>query len=102
MEAEYKHVVHPNRRLNPTMKDVVKKEELKLLDVGMIYPISNITWVSHVHVVPKKGGMTIVANEENELIPTRIVTGWRMCIYYRRLNQAKGRTIFLFLSWTKC
>jgi len=96
MEAEYKHVVHPNRRLNPTMKDVVKKEELKLLDVGMIYPISNITWVSHVHVVPKKGGMTIVANEENELIPTRIVTGWRMCIYYRRLNQATRKDHFPF------
>jgi len=44
------------------MKEVVKKEVLKLLDAGMIYPISDSSWVSHVHVVPKKGGMTVVAN----------------------------------------
>jgi len=55
MEAEYKPVVQPQRRLNPTMKEVVKKEVLKLLDTGMIYPISDSSWVSHVHVVPKKG-----------------------------------------------
>jgi len=78
MEAEYKPVVQPQRRLNPTMKEVVKKEVLKLLDACMIYPISDSSWVSPVHVVPKKGGMTLVANEKNELIPTRIVTGWRM------------------------
>jgi len=86
MEVEYKPMVQPQRRLNPTMKEVVKKEVLKLLDTGMIYPISDSSWVSHVHVVPKKGGMTVLANEKNELIPTRTVTGWRMCIDYRRLN----------------
>ena len=64
MEAEYKPVVQPQRRLNPTMKEVVKKEVLKFLDAGMIYPISDSTWVSHVHVVPKKGGMAMVANEK--------------------------------------
>jgi len=62
MEAEYKHVVQTQRRLNPTMKEVVKKEVLKLLDAGMIYPIYDSSWLSPVHVVPKKGGMTVVAN----------------------------------------
>ena len=75
LEAEYKPVVQPQRRLNPTMKEVVKKEVLKLLDTGMIYPISDSAWVSPVHVVPKKGGMTVVANEKNELILTRTVNG---------------------------
>ena len=94
MEAEYKPVVQPQRRLNPTMKEVVKKEVLKLLDAGMIYPISDSAWVSSVHVVPKKGGMTVVANDKNKLIPTRTVTGWRMCIDYRRLNSATRKDHF--------
>jgi len=94
MEVEYKHVVQPQRRLNPTMKEVVKKEVLKLLDACMIYPISDSSWVSHVHVVSKKGGMTVVANEKNELIPTRTVTSWRMCIDYRRLNIATRKDHF--------
>ena len=64
MEAEYKPVVQPQRRLNPTMKEVVKKEVLKLLDAGMIYPTSDSSWVSPVHVVNKKGGMMVVANEK--------------------------------------
>ncbi|XP_045831120.1 uncharacterized protein LOC123922450 [Trifolium pratense] len=94
MEDEYKPVVQPQRRLNPTMKEVVKKEVLKLLEAGMIYPISDSAWVSPVHVVPKKGGMTVVRNEKNELIPTRTVTGWRMCIDYRRLNSATRKDHF--------
>nr|GEY88427.1 reverse transcriptase domain-containing protein [Tanacetum cinerariifolium] len=49
----------------------------KLLDAGLIYPIFDSPWVSSVHCVPKKCGFTVVANEENELIPTRLVTGWR-------------------------
>jgi len=64
MEAEYKLVVQPQKKLNPTMKDVIKKEVLKLLDACMIYPISDSSWVSHVHVVPNKGGMTVVANKK--------------------------------------
>jgi len=95
MEAEYKLVVQPQRRLNPTMKEVVKKEVLKLLDAGMIYPISDSSWVTPVHVVPKKGGMTVVANEKNELIPTRTVTGWKMCIDYQRLNSTTRKDHFL-------
>jgi len=94
MEAEYKPAVQPQRRLNPTMKEVVKKKVLKLLDACMIYPISDSSWVSLVHVVPKKGGMTVVANEKNEFIPTRTVTGWRMCIDYRRLNTATRKDHF--------
>nr|GFB21078.1 hypothetical protein [Tanacetum cinerariifolium] len=58
------------------------KEVEKLLDAGLIYPISESPWVSPVHCVPKKGGFIMVKNEENELIPTRLVTGWRVCIDY--------------------
>ncbi|CAM8943440.1 unnamed protein product [Rhodiola kirilowii] len=76
------------RRLNPKLNDVVKKGILKLLDVGIIYSIADSKWVSPVHVVPKKGGLTVVRNEHNELIPTRTVTGWHMCIDYRKLNKA--------------
>jgi hypothetical protein len=64
------------------MREVVKKELLKLIKAGVIYPISNSEWVSPVQVVPKKGGMTIIRNEKNELIPQRTVTGWWMCIDY--------------------
>ena len=71
LEDGYKPCIEHQRRLNPNMKEVVKKEVLKLLDAGIIYPISDSEWVSPVHVVPKKGGMTVVKNENDELIPTR-------------------------------
>ncbi|GJY60680.1 reverse transcriptase domain-containing protein [Tanacetum coccineum] len=87
MEDDYKPTVQSQRRVNPKIHEVIKKEVLKLLDAGMIYPISDSPWVSPVHCVPKKGGITVVANEENELIPTRLVTGWRVCIDYRKLNE---------------
>ncbi|GJZ28076.1 reverse transcriptase domain-containing protein [Tanacetum coccineum] len=74
--------------------DVIKKEVEKLLDAGLIYPISDSPWVSPVHCVPKKGGMTVITNEENELIPTRLVTGWRVCIDYRKLNEATRKDHF--------
>ena len=76
------------------MKDVVKAEVIKLLDAGLIYPISDSSWVSPVQVVPKKGGITVVPNEKNELIPMRTVTGWRVCIDYRRLNDATRKDHF--------
>nr|GEY31052.1 reverse transcriptase domain-containing protein [Tanacetum cinerariifolium] len=57
--------------------DVIKKEVEKLLDAGLIYPISDSPWVIPVHCLPKKGGYIVIENEENELIPTRLVTGWR-------------------------
>ncbi|XP_074278654.1 uncharacterized protein LOC141602249 [Silene latifolia] len=78
LENEDASSIEAQRRLNPIMKEVVRKEVLKLLDAGIIYPISDSRWVSPVHVVPKKGGMTVVRNDKNELIPTRTVTGWRM------------------------
>ncbi|XP_013632760.1 PREDICTED: uncharacterized protein LOC106338290 [Brassica oleracea var. oleracea] len=74
------------KRLNPNLKDVVKKEIMKLLEAGVIYAISDSKWVSPVHVVPEKGGITVITNEKNELIPTRTVIGHRMCIDFRKLN----------------
>ena len=70
------------------MKDVVRMEILKLLEAGIIYPIADSRWVSHVHCVPKKGGITVVPNDKNELIPQRIVTCYRMVIDFRKLNKA--------------
>nr|GFB94990.1 reverse transcriptase domain-containing protein [Tanacetum cinerariifolium] len=77
MEEDYKPAVQHQRRVNPKIHDVIKKEVEKLLDAGLIYPISDSPWVSPVHCIPKKGGFTVVKNEKNELIPTRLVTGWR-------------------------
>nr|GEY29068.1 reverse transcriptase domain-containing protein [Tanacetum cinerariifolium] len=94
MEEDYKPVVQHQRRVNPNIHDVIKKEVEKLLDAGLIYPISDSPWVSPVHCVPKKGGFTVVENEENELIPTRLVTGWRVCIDYRKLNEATRKDHF--------
>jgi hypothetical protein len=70
------------------MSVVVKKDVLKLLKDGVIYPISDSEWVSPIQVVPKKGRMTVICNEKNELIPQRTITGWRMCIDYQKLNKA--------------
>ncbi|KAJ9552364.1 hypothetical protein OSB04_016409 [Centaurea solstitialis] len=86
--------VEPQRRLNPVMKEVVKKEILKWLDAGIIFPIAGSSWVSPVQCVPKKGGFTVVKNEKNELIPTRLVSGWRICMDYRRLNKATQKDHF--------
>ena len=80
--------------MNPAMKEVVKKEVLKWLNAGFIYAISDSSWVSPVQVVPKKGGMTVIKNEKNELIPTRTMTGWRICIDYRKLNKATRKDHF--------
>nr|GEV07515.1 reverse transcriptase domain-containing protein [Tanacetum cinerariifolium] len=74
MEEDYKSAVQHQRRVNPKIHDVIKKEVEKLLDAGLIYPIFDNPWVSPVHCVPKKGGFIVVKNEENELIPTRLVT----------------------------
>nr|GEZ42624.1 reverse transcriptase domain-containing protein [Tanacetum cinerariifolium] len=77
MEDDFEPAVQNQIRVNPKIHDVIKKEVDKLLDARLIYAISNSPWVIPVHYVPKKGGFTVVENEENELIPTRLVTGWR-------------------------
>ncbi|XP_073017924.1 uncharacterized protein [Primulina eburnea] len=94
MEESYTPYVDHQRRLNPAMKEVVKKEVLKLLNAGVIYAISDSNWVSPVQVVPKKGGITVVKNEQDELISTRTVTGWRVCMDYRKLNNATRKDHF--------
>nr|GEV05892.1 reverse transcriptase domain-containing protein [Tanacetum cinerariifolium] len=94
MEDDFEPTVQHQRRVNPKIYDVIKKEVLKLLDAGLIYPISDSPWVSPVHCVPKKGGFTVVKNEENELIPTRLVMGWRVCIDYHKLNESTRKDHF--------
>nr|GEV55570.1 DNA-directed DNA polymerase [Tanacetum cinerariifolium] len=94
MEEDYKPAVQSQRRVNPKIHDVIKKEVIKLLDAGMIYPISDSPWVSPIHCMPKKRGMTVVSSENNELIPIRLVTGWRVCIDYRKLNDATRKDHF--------
>nr|GEZ98418.1 reverse transcriptase domain-containing protein [Tanacetum cinerariifolium] len=94
MEEDYKPAVQSQRRVNPIIHEVIKKEVIKLLDAGMIYPIFGSTWVSPIRSVPKKGGITVVENENNELIPTRLVTEWRVCIDYRKLNGATRKDHF--------
>ncbi|GKC03645.1 hypothetical protein Tco_0995255, partial [Tanacetum coccineum] len=94
LEEDYEPSVQHQRRVNPKIHDVIKKEVEKLLDAGLIYPISDSPWVSPVHCVPKKGGMTVVTNDDNELVPTRLVTGWRVCIDYRKLNEATRKDHF--------
>ncbi|GJY38137.1 hypothetical protein Tco_0424501 [Tanacetum coccineum] len=94
MEDDFKPAVQHQRRVNPKIHEVIRKEVLKLLDAGLIYPISVSPWVSPIHCVPKKDGFTVVENEENELIPTRLVTGWSVCIDYQKLNDATRKDHF--------
>nr|GEY50537.1 reverse transcriptase domain-containing protein [Tanacetum cinerariifolium] len=88
IEEDFEPTVQHQRRVNLKIHDVIKQEVIKLLYAGLIYPISDSPWVSPVHYVPKMGGFTVVEKEDNELIPTRLVTGWRVCIDYRKLNEA--------------
>jgi hypothetical protein len=76
------------------MREVVKKEVLKLPKAGVIYPIFDSEWVNPVQVVLKNGGMTVIHNEKNELISQWIVTDWRMCINYQKLNNATQKDHF--------
>ncbi|CAN6556588.1 unnamed protein product [Malus baccata var. baccata] len=92
--AGTKPTVETQRRLNPIMKEVVRVEVMKLLDAGIIYPISDSKWVSPTQVVPKKTGITVVKNDNNELVPTRMTTGWRMCVDYRKPNNSTRKDHF--------
>ena len=94
LNDDAKTSVEHQRRLNPVMKDVGRKKVLKWLNAGFIYAISDSPGVSPVHVLPKKGGFTVIRNERNEPIPTRTVTGWRVCIDYRKLNNATRKDHF--------
>ncbi|GKC70472.1 hypothetical protein Tco_1116355 [Tanacetum coccineum] len=105
MEDDYKSVVQHKRRVNPKIHDVIKKEVEKLLDAAIAWKLSDIKGIDpefcthkilmeEVHCVPKKGGMTVVKNDENDLLPTRLVTGWRVCIDYRKLNEATRKDHF--------
>ncbi|GJU39226.1 reverse transcriptase domain-containing protein [Tanacetum coccineum] len=91
---DVKPVIQRQRRLNPNMKEVVKKEIIKLWDAGIIYAIEDSPWVSPVQCVPKKGGITVVTNKDNKLVPTRTVKGWRVCIDCHKLNEATRKDHF--------
>ena len=88
LEEDAKPVVDYQRRLHPKMKEEVRKEVIRLIGSGIIYPIADCKWVNSVHCVPKKGGMTVVPNDEDELVAKRTVGGYRMCIDFRKLNKA--------------
>nr|GEW32721.1 hypothetical protein [Tanacetum cinerariifolium] len=94
MEEDFEPAVQHQRRVNLKIHDVIKNEVLKLFDAGLIYSISDSPWVSPVHCVLKKGGFTVVENEENELILTRLVMGWRVCIDYCKLKKASRKDHF--------
>ena len=91
LEENSKSTRQPQRRLNPNIFEVVKNEILKWLKADFIYAISDSTWVSPVHVVPKKSRITVIKNEKGEEMPTRIMSGHRVCIDYRKLNLANKK-----------
>jgi hypothetical protein len=96
LEDNSKPSREPQRRLNPAMQEVVREEVIKLLDAGIIYPISDSKWVSPINIVPKRARLTVVKNQDNELVPTRTQSGWRVCIDYRKLNVATRKDHFPF------
>ena len=99
---DHKPSIEHQRRLNPPMQEVVKNEIIKWLDAGVIYPVADSSWVSPIQCVRKKGGMTVVPNEKNELVPMRPVTGWRVCMDYRKLNSWTEKDHFPMPSGIGC
>jgi hypothetical protein len=94
LEENAKPLREPQRRLNLAMQKVVRAEVIKLLDAGIIYPISDSKWVSSIHVVPKQAGLTVMKNKDNELVTPLIQSGWRVCIDYRKLNTTTRKDHF--------
>nr|GEV60457.1 reverse transcriptase domain-containing protein [Tanacetum cinerariifolium] len=94
IEDDFEPAIQHQRRVNPKIYHVIKKEVLKLLDARLIYLISDSPCVSPVHCVSKKGGFNVVENEESELNLTQFVMGWRVCIDYRKLNEATRKDHF--------
>ena len=94
MEEEAKPIRQLQRRLNPHLQEVMRAEVLKLLQAGIIYPISDSPWVSPTQVVPKKSGIIVIQNEKGEEITTRLTSGWRVCIDYRKLNAVTRKDHF--------
>ncbi|GJW96502.1 reverse transcriptase domain-containing protein [Tanacetum coccineum] len=93
LEDDYQPSVQHQRRVNPKIHDVIQKESRKTSDAGDLSNLG-IHGFFQSHCVPKKACMTVVTNEENELVPTRLVTGWRVCIDYRKLNEATCKDHF--------
>ena len=88
LKENFKPSREPQRWFNPAMQEVVRTKVIKLLDTRIIYPIFDSKRVSPIHVVPKRAGLMVVKNKDNELVPTRIQSGWRVCIDYRKLTAA--------------
>nr|GFA43881.1 DNA-directed DNA polymerase [Tanacetum cinerariifolium] len=93
MAENYKPAVQSQRRVNPKIHEGIKKKVIKLLDAGTIYPISDSPWVSPIHCVPKKGGITVVENENNELIPTWTFQRFMMAIFHDMIE--KNMEVFM-------
>jgi hypothetical protein len=102
MEDQCKPVVDHQKRLTHAMREVVKKEVIKLLDAGIIYPVPYSEWVSPVHCVPKKGGLTVVKNEKNELIPQRTGPGGGCVSMIVSLTKRRRKITSPYRSLTRC
>ena len=102
LEKDAKPVIDHQRQLNPKMKEVVRKETVKLLEASIIYTVADSHWVSPVHCVPKKGGIIVTPNDKDELTPQIIIIGYRMVIDFRKLNKATKKDHHPYLLLIKC
>ena len=91
---DHKPSIEHHRRLYPPIQEGVKKEIIKWLDAGVIYQISDSTWVCPVQCVPMKGGMTTVPSEKKEHVPMRPVTWWRVYMDYLKFCSINLSALF--------